>query len=55
MAEVKTSFEILENLKKHIDKLLNEWPEHPTLQTVINKHFNLQHKPSNNFLDTYTH
>lgn len=40
VAEVKASLEILQNLKIQVDKLLNEWPEHPTLLTVF---FSLQH------------
>lgn len=33
--EVKSSFHILEELKVRICELLDEWPEHPNLQTVL--------------------
>lgn len=33
--EVKLSYHILVDLKAFVSQLLREWPEHPTLQTVI--------------------
>lgn len=30
----KKTSEVLKNVEDHIQKLLNEWPDHPTLQTV---------------------
>lgn len=33
--EVKSSFHILEELRLRVKELLEEWPDHPTLKTVI--------------------
>lgn len=41
VAEVQASFDVLESLKIQIRKLLDEWPGHPTLQTVLYFHKNL--------------
>lgn len=30
----KKTYEVLKNVEDHIQKLLQEWPDHPTLQTV---------------------
>lgn len=35
----KKTFEILKNIDDQIQKLLNEWPDHPTLQIVIIYYF----------------
>ncbi|XP_060859886.1 midasin [Metopolophium dirhodum] len=31
----KKTYEVLKNVEDHIQKLLHEWPDHPTLQTII--------------------
>ncbi|KAE9533494.1 hypothetical protein AGLY_009132 [Aphis glycines] len=31
----KKTSEVLKNVEDHVQKLLNEWPDHPTLQTII--------------------
>lgn len=33
--EVKSSYHVLEEIKLRIQELMKEWPEHPTLKTVV--------------------